>query len=177
MMVKMMSKKRSAAHILQIVRLTKPTKLTKLTKLTQLKQPINPESGNAIVVAMILLALLTILGIAGINTSTMETLISTTEMETQEAFYAADGGIQYGLQQVATIVSPAGTYQLDDATLTITSTQSIDLSVTQRAGSSIAFGDKVLKKYQNTYTISSTSTTDGTKTLEASATAEVWEPR
>jgi Tfp pilus assembly protein PilX len=135
------------------------------------------EDGNAIVVAMIMLALLTIIGVAGISTSNIETLISTTEMEAQEAFYAADGGIQYGLQQVATVIAPAGNYTLDDTDMTITATQSTDLSVTQREGSSIAFGGKVLKKFQNTYTITSTSSTNGTKTLEASATAEVWEPR
>ena len=142
---------------------------------------IGNQQGNAIIMAMIMLCLLTIIGVAAINTSTIETLVSKSEMETQEAFYAADGGVQYALEQIANSISPAGTYDsgdgLNDATVTIDETQSTNLSITQRSGSSLSFGDNVLTRYTKIYTISAQSTTTGSKTLEAQASADVWEPR
>ena len=135
------------------------------------------QRGSVIVIAMIMLCLLTIVGVAAVNTSRFETLISKTETETQQAFYAADGGIQYALQQIAQSVSPSGTSSLDETNVTITETKTTETSASQRAGSSISFGDKVLKRYRKIYTITSQATTTGTKTLEAQATADVWEPR
>ncbi|MBW2075601.1 MAG: pilus assembly PilX N-terminal domain-containing protein [Deltaproteobacteria bacterium] len=141
------------------------------------KETLNNERGMALVIALVLLCVLTIIGVAAINTSTVEILISGAEKETGEAFYAADGGIQYALQQVATVVDPAGSYNLTDTNVTISFARETDLSQTQRAGTSISFGAKPLKKYQKVYTITSASTTRGSKTIEAEATAEVWEPR
>jgi len=140
-------------------------------------QMLNNERGIALVIALILLSILTIIGLAAINTSTIEVLISGSEKERQEAFYAADGGIQYGLQQIATSVSPEGDYNLTDANLEITVSKSTDLSVIQRAGTSIAFGGKVLRKTRKVYIITSESTTRGRKAIEAKAVADVWEPR
>lgn len=140
-------------------------------------ETLDNERGMALVIAMVILCILTIIGVAAINTSTIETLISGAEKERQEAFYAADGGIEYALQQVATSVAPQGTYNLTDTNVTITVSKETDLSVTQRAGESIAFGDKPLKQYRKVYTITSESTTRGSKTIEAQATADIWEPR
>jgi len=140
-------------------------------------QMLGNERGTALVVALILLWVLTIIGLAATNTSTLEVLISGSEKEGQEAFYAADGGIEYGLHQIALSVSPEGTYNLSDANVEITVSKSIDLSVTQRAGTSIAFGDKVLKKTRRVYMITSVSTRRGKKTIKAKGVADVWEPR
>ena len=51
------------------------------------------EKGIALVVAMLLLLVLTLIGMSAVNTSTFDILISGRQRASQEAFYAAEAGI------------------------------------------------------------------------------------
>ena len=51
------------------------------------------ENGIALVVAMLLLLVLTLIGVSAVNTSTFDILISGRQRASQEAFYAAEAGI------------------------------------------------------------------------------------
>ena len=53
------------------------------------------ERGMALVIALVLLCVLTVIGMAATNTSVIETLISGTERQKQEAFYVAEAGIEH----------------------------------------------------------------------------------
>lgn len=53
------------------------------------------EKGAVLITALVILALLTIIGIAATNTSMLETMISATEKNRTEAFYAAEAGIAH----------------------------------------------------------------------------------
>lgn len=54
------------------------------------------ERGAALVIAIMILLILTVLGIYAVTTSTLETKIAGSERVLQEAFQAADGGVDYG---------------------------------------------------------------------------------
>jgi hypothetical protein len=56
----------------------------------------NSQEGAALIIAVIILLILTVVGIYAVTTSTLETKIAGTERVLQEAFHAADGGIDYG---------------------------------------------------------------------------------
>lgn len=62
-------------------------------------RPVTNEKGLTIVIAILFLALLTSLGIAALNTSTTEIRISGNEREYQQAFYNADTGVSYAIEQ------------------------------------------------------------------------------
>jgi len=53
------------------------------------------ERGAALITSLIILTLLTLIGIAATNTSTLETMISSSERTHAEAFYAAEAGIEH----------------------------------------------------------------------------------
>lgn len=56
----------------------------------------NSQQGAALIIAVIILLILTVVGIYAVTTSTLETKIAGTERVLQEAFHAADGGVDYG---------------------------------------------------------------------------------
>jgi Tfp pilus assembly protein PilX len=58
------------------------------------------ENGFVMVMALLLLLVLTLLGIASIGTTNFETLISGNERLGHTAFYAAEAGVQVGLNQM-----------------------------------------------------------------------------
>jgi Tfp pilus assembly protein PilX len=59
------------------------------------------QRGAALVMAIMILLILTVLGIYAVTTSTLETKIAGNERFLKDAFYAADGGIDYGRTVVA----------------------------------------------------------------------------
>jgi len=58
------------------------------------------EKGVALVIALLMLLILTLIGISSIGTTTFETSISGNERVRTDAFYAAEAGIQVGLNQL-----------------------------------------------------------------------------
>ena len=58
------------------------------------------ERGFALIIALLVLLVLTLIGISAINTTTFETSISGNERVGTDAFYAAEAGIQIGLNQL-----------------------------------------------------------------------------
>jgi type IV pilus assembly protein PilX len=56
--------------------------------------PVNNEGGFTLILALILLMLMTVIGVAAINTSTTETMITSSDEEKRTAFYAADSAIE-----------------------------------------------------------------------------------
>jgi hypothetical protein len=63
------------------------------------------EKGIAMVVALVILLVLTLIGFSSINTSTFETNIAGNERLGTDAFYAAEGCLQLGLNQLPDITS------------------------------------------------------------------------
>lgn len=55
----------------------------------------NSERGAALITALIILTVLTVIGIAATNTSVLETMISASDRQHTEAFYAAEAGIEH----------------------------------------------------------------------------------
>jgi hypothetical protein len=58
------------------------------------------KRGFALIIALLVLLVLTLIGISAINTTTFETSISGNERVGTDAFYAAEAGIQIGLNQL-----------------------------------------------------------------------------
>ena len=58
------------------------------------------ERGFALIIALLVLLVLTLIGISAINTTIFETSISGNERVGTDAFYAAEAGIQIGLNQL-----------------------------------------------------------------------------
>ena len=70
------------------------------------------EKGLALIIALLALLILTLIGISSISTTTFETSISGNERVGTDAFYAAEAGIQIGLNQLPDVkavpVTPIG---------------------------------------------------------------------
>lgn len=60
------------------------------------------EKGIAMVVALVILLVLTLIGFSSISTSTFESSITGNERVGTDAFYAAEAGIQVGMNQIPT---------------------------------------------------------------------------
>ena len=58
------------------------------------------QDGVALVIALLMLLILTLIGISSITTTTFESSISGNERVKTDAFYAAEAGIQVGLNQL-----------------------------------------------------------------------------
>jgi len=63
------------------------------------------QQGAALVMAIMILLILTVLGIYAVTTSTLETKIAGNERVLKDAFYAADGGIDYGRHVIALVLN------------------------------------------------------------------------
>jgi type IV pilus assembly PilX-like protein len=59
------------------------------------------ENGAALFVAMLLLLIVTVMGIALLFTSTIEQTLSSTETKISKIFYAADSGVEYATEMLA----------------------------------------------------------------------------
>lgn len=57
------------------------------------------EKGSALLIAMIMLVVLTVIGAATMNTSTTEVIISGNYRTMKEAFYNAEGPVEYAIVQ------------------------------------------------------------------------------
>ena len=58
------------------------------------------KKGTAIIIALLMLLVLTLIGISSITTTNFETNISGNERLKTDAFYAAEAGIQVGINQI-----------------------------------------------------------------------------
>jgi Na+-transporting methylmalonyl-CoA/oxaloacetate decarboxylase gamma subunit len=58
------------------------------------------KKGVALIIALLMLLVLTLIGISSISTTTFETSISGNERVKTDAFYAAEAGIQVGINQL-----------------------------------------------------------------------------
>ena len=63
------------------------------------------QQGAALIIAIMILLILTVLGIYAITTSTLETKIAGNERVLKDAFYAADGGIDYGRHVILLVLN------------------------------------------------------------------------
>jgi Tfp pilus assembly protein PilX len=63
------------------------------------------QQGAALVIAIMILLILTVLGIYAVTTSTLETKIAGNERVLKDAFYAADGGIDYGRHVIILVLN------------------------------------------------------------------------
>lgn len=63
------------------------------------------QEGAALVIAVLILLVLTVIGIYAVSTSTFETRIAGNERVLKDAFYAADGGIDYGRRVISLILN------------------------------------------------------------------------
>jgi hypothetical protein len=86
---------------------------------------IKNESGVALVTGLIILVLLTAIGTYAINMTQIDQTLSSNLKASKQAFYIADGGIEWGKQQIRTNTaippSPAGSTQsLNSGSYTVT---------------------------------------------------------
>ncbi len=63
------------------------------------------QQGAALIIAVMILLILTVLGIYAVTTSTLETKIAGNERFLKDAFYAADGGIDYGRHVISLVLT------------------------------------------------------------------------
>jgi Tfp pilus assembly protein PilX len=70
------------------------------------KNILKSEKGVALIIALIILLVLTLIGISAISTTTYETSISGNERVGTDAFYASEAGIQDGIHQLPTSITP-----------------------------------------------------------------------
>lgn len=80
-----------------------------------MKRPsiLKDDKGVVIVVALLLLLILTLIGINAIHSSVFEVKLSGNERVRNIAFYAAEGGIGVGLDQLPTLSAYSGTIGSD----------------------------------------------------------------
>ena len=67
------------------------------------------QRGIALIVALMILLVLTLIGISAITTTTFENRISGNERAGNNAFYAAEAGIEVGLNRLPVVSSFSGT--------------------------------------------------------------------
>jgi Na+-transporting methylmalonyl-CoA/oxaloacetate decarboxylase gamma subunit len=81
------------------------------------------QGGAALVIAVLILLILTVVGIYAVTSSTLETKIAGTERVLQEAFHAADGGVDYGRRVINLVLTnqslPGGTDPHDEDNTTL----------------------------------------------------------
>jgi hypothetical protein len=74
-----------------------------------LKSTLSSQTGAAIVLVLLMVAVAIIIGVTAISTSNTELQIATQDVRHKTAFYAADGGTEYGAQIVEeNIACPGG---------------------------------------------------------------------
>lgn len=73
-------------------------------RFTKLLKPQGGQRGTALVIALLLLTALSLIGVYSVFTSSVETRIAGNERVLEVAFYAADGGVDYGRQMVELVI-------------------------------------------------------------------------
>ena len=66
------------------------------------------QRGVALILALIMLIVLTLIGLNSIGTSIFETKISGNERFSSSAFYAAEGGLEVGINQIPDLTAYSG---------------------------------------------------------------------
>jgi Tfp pilus assembly protein PilX len=66
------------------------------------------QRGVALILALIMLIVLTLIGLSSIGTSIFETKISGNERFSSSAFYAAEGGLEVGINQIPDLTAYSG---------------------------------------------------------------------
>jgi len=69
---------------------------------------VNNQRGVALVIALIMLIVLTLIGLSSIGTSIFETKISGNERFSSSAFYAAEGGLEDGINRIPDLTAYSG---------------------------------------------------------------------
>jgi hypothetical protein len=69
---------------------------------------LNNQRGVALVIALIMLIVLTLIGLSSIGTSIFETKISGNERFSSSAFYAAEGGLEDGINRIPDLTAYSG---------------------------------------------------------------------
>ena len=69
---------------------------------------LNAEGGSALILAILALAILSIIGISAVNTSNLEVQIATADKLHKEAFFAADGGTEAGIELLERCIDEKG---------------------------------------------------------------------
>ncbi len=80
------------------------------------KSLLSNEKGVALVIALVMLIVLTLIGISSINSSVFEARISGNERFGSSAFYAASGGVMFGISRIPDIAAYPSTSIGSDAT-------------------------------------------------------------
>jgi Tfp pilus assembly protein PilX len=70
--------------------------------------PLGDEKGIVLVIAMLLLLVLTLIGISSISSSFFEMKISGNDRFGKAAFYASEGGVQVGINQLPQVAAYSG---------------------------------------------------------------------
>jgi len=70
------------------------------------------ERGMVLVVALVLLLMMTLIGVAATNTTTTETMIAGAERDKRAAFYAAEAGIDHGVQLITSLYAARNSAKL-----------------------------------------------------------------
>lgn len=78
---------------------------------------LNDQSGVAMVIALIMIIVLTLIGLASTFTSTFEIKLSGNKRGATESFYAADGGAQSVVVNIANFSVPGNFVPVDPSTL------------------------------------------------------------
>ena len=114
------------------------------------KNILKEKKGVVLVIALLMLLILTLIGISSISTTIFETSISGNERVRTDAFYAAEAGIQVGLNQLpdstqAIVKTPLGKdshYWSGQAQDELNPKNLQSLGVHQRAGFDSTWGFK-----------------------------------
>src|SRR4030042_5124565 len=75
---------------------------------------LNNEKGVVFIAALIILIVLTLIGLSSIGTSIFETKISGHERFASNAFYAAEGGLDVGINRIPDITAYSGNIGTDE---------------------------------------------------------------
>lgn len=107
--------------------------------------PINKQQGAALVVGLILLVVITVLAISGMNTATTELAMARNDQNYENAFQAAESGIENALSsgQFNTAVGSSVTYNLTYNETVTTSVQFEDSTSVPDMAFSLGAGSAV----------------------------------
>jgi len=72
------------------------------------------QKGVALILALLMLLVLTFIGISSIGSTIFETKISGNERFASNAFYAAAGGVNFGINQIPDLTAYSGNIGLDE---------------------------------------------------------------
>jgi Tfp pilus assembly protein PilX len=97
------------------------------------------QKGVALAIALLMLLVLTLIGISSMSTAWFETKISGNEWFGSQAFYAAKGGVEVGINNLPNITAYSGNIGSDETYRSGISTSSspqplIDLGLMQKGG-------------------------------------------